>query len=138
MSIYLTCTYNVHVQLFTSSITVTMCCASSLFRLECRLSQRKVRVHSIFRIKLTLPARPSQCGASVTVYMYHSVAKERPRAEHLTSLPKRRVGAFSCVSAFNHKRGRMYAYSDSLPLNLLKYRTNNNMQWSRRPWKLKF
>ena len=35
---------------------------------------------------------------------YCSLAKESPWAEHLTSLPKRGVGALSIVSAFNHER----------------------------------
>ena len=57
---------------------------------------------------------------------------------HLTSLPKRGVGALLSVSAYNHKRAPMYVYSYSLPSKSLKYWTNNNVQWSRRPWKLKF
>ena len=35
---------------------------------------------------------------------YHSLPKKGPWAEHLTSLPKRGVGALSTVSAFNHER----------------------------------
>ena len=90
---------------------------------------------------ITVPV--SQCHTwlgvpSDRVYMYHSVAKERPWVGHLTSLPERGVGAHSCVSAFNHERGPMYAYSNSPPLNSLKYRTNNNVQQSCRPWMLKF
>ena len=34
------------------------------------------------------------------------------------------------VSTFDHKRAPMYVYSDSLPPNLLKYWTNDNMKWS--------
>ena len=35
--------------------------------------------------------------------IYHSLVKEHPWAEHLTSLPKKRVGALSvCVSACKH------------------------------------
>ena len=37
-------------------------------------------------------------------YMYHSLAKKGPWVEHLTSLPKRGVGALLTVSAFNHER----------------------------------
>ena len=36
--------------------------------------------------------------------MYCSLAKRGPQVEHLTSLPKREVGALSTVSAFNHER----------------------------------
>ena len=35
---------------------------------------------------------------------YFSLAKKGPWAEHLTSLPKMRMGALSNVSTFNHKR----------------------------------
>ena len=37
---------------------------------------------------------------------------------------------FFSVSAFNHERAPMYAYSNSLPTNLLKYWINNNVQRS--------
>ena len=37
-------------------------------------------------------------------YLYHSLVKKGPWAEHLTSLPKRGVGTLSTVSAFNHER----------------------------------
>ena len=33
----------------------------------------------------------------------HSLTKEHPWLEHLTRVPKQRVGALSSVSAFNHK-----------------------------------
>ena len=36
--------------------------------------------------------------------MYRSLAKKGPWAEHLTSQPKKGVGALSTVSAFNHER----------------------------------
>ena len=35
---------------------------------------------------------------------YRSLPKKGPWVEHLTSLQKRRVGALSTVSAFNHER----------------------------------
>ena len=38
---------------------------------------------------------------------YHSLPKKGPWAEHLTSLPKRGVGALSTVSAFNHEKAPM-------------------------------
>ena len=38
------------------------------------------------------------------VGIYRSLPKKGPWAEHLTSLPKRGVGALSTVSAFNHER----------------------------------
>ena len=41
-------------------------------------------------------------------------------------------------SAFNYKRATMYAYSNTLPTNSLEYWTNDNVQWSCRPWKLMF
>ena len=69
-------------------------------------------------------------------HIYHSLAKERPWAEHLKSLSKRGVGALSSVFAFNHERALMYAYRDSLPSNSLKYWMKYNIQWSHQPWKL--
>ena len=45
-----------------------------------------------------------------------------PWAEHLTSQPKREMGALSSVSAFNHERMPMYIYSDSIPS-----KQNNNV-----------
>ena len=48
----------------------------------------------------------------VSIYMYHSLAKELPWVEHLTSLPNRGLGALLSVSTFNHEI--VYAYSDSL------------------------
>ena len=36
--------------------------------------------------------------------IYRSLAKKGPWAEHLTSLPRRGMGALSTVSAFNHER----------------------------------
>ena len=106
-------------------------------------TQHTQNIFNTARKTITVWYPVSQCHTrfgvpSVRVYMYHSVAKERPWVGHLTSMPKRRVGAHSCVSAFNHERGPMYAYSNSLPLNSLKYRTNINVQQSHRPWKLKF
>ena len=47
----------------------------------------------------------------------------------LTTLPKRRVGALSWAP--------IYAYSNPLPSNSLKYWTNTNVQWSFQSWKLK-
>ena len=40
----------------------------------------------------------------VHIYIYCSLTRKGPWAEHLTSLPKRGVGALSTVSAFHHKR----------------------------------
>ena len=51
---------------------------------------------------------------------------------------KEGMGALLSVPAFNHERAPMYAYSDSLPTNSLKYWTNNDIQRSCRPWKLTF
>ena len=62
--------------------------------------------------------------------MYRSLTKEHQWSEHLTSLPKGGVGALLSVFVFNQKRALMYAYSDSLPTNSLKYWTNNNVQQS--------
>ena len=39
-----------------------------------------------------------------SICIYRSLAKKGPWAEHLTSLPKRGVGALLTVSAFNHER----------------------------------
>ena len=49
-----------------------------------------------------------QKSFSASTYIYHSLVKERPWVEHLTSLPKRRVDVLLSVSAFNHKRVPMY------------------------------
>ena len=70
--------------------------------------------------------------------IYSSLAKEHLRAEYLTSLTKRGVGALLNASTFNHKGASMYAYNDSLPTNLLQYWTNNNVQQNHGPWKLTF
>ena len=70
--------------------------------------------------------------------IYCSFVKEHPWAEHLTSMPKRGVGALLNATTFNHEEASMYAYNDSLPTNLLKYCTNNNVQWNHGPWKLTF
>ena len=131
MSIYLTymCMY--------SSITVTMYCASSLCRLECKLSQRKVCVHSTSRMKLTLPARPSLWCASITVshlvwcssVRVYMLQKSAHGQSTLQACQRGGVGAHSCVFALTTKK-YMYAYRDSLPSNLLKYRTNIDVQWS--------
>ena len=37
----------------------------------------------------------------------HSLTKERPWVEHLTSPPKRGVGSLLSVSAFNHEKAPM-------------------------------
>ena len=47
--------------------------------------------------------------------MFRSLAKKGPWAEHLTSLPKRGVGALSTVSAFNYERAATSCYNDSKP-----------------------
>ena len=47
---------------------------------------------------------PNPWHHTVFECLYRSLPKERPWAEHLTSLPKRGVGALSTVSAFNHER----------------------------------
>ena len=46
----------------------------------------------------------AQIGFRWFINIYHSLPKERPWAEHLTSLPKRGVGALSTVSAFNQEK----------------------------------
>ena len=46
---------------------------------------------------------------------YHGLTKERPWAEHLTSLPRRVVCALSSVSALIHEEDLCHVYSDSLP-----------------------
>ena len=71
-------------------------------------------------------------------YLYYcSLTKEHPWVEHLTSLPKRGVDPLLSVFTFNHERAPIYAYSDSLPSNLLKYWTNTNTQRSCWPLNLK-
>ena len=62
-------------------------------------------------------------------YIYHSLAKERPRAEHLTSPPKRGVGALSSASTFNYERTPKSCLQrlDALEANNW---TNNNRQRS--------
>ena len=52
--------------------------------------------------EISLEKRP--CWGRQFTSMYHSLVKEHPLAEHLTSLLKRGVGTLSSVSAFNHKR----------------------------------
>ena len=39
-----------------------------------------------------------------SLYMYHSLRKERPWAEHLTSSSKRGMGALLSVAACDHER----------------------------------
>ena len=48
------------------------------------------------------------------LHMHRSLAKERPWAEHLTSLPKNGVGAFLIVFALNHKRASMSCLQHSI------------------------
>ena len=45
---------------------------------------------------------------------------------------------FEVFLAFNHVKVPMYAYSNSMPSNLLKYLTNNNVQKNCQLWKFKF
>ena len=49
--------------------------------------------------------------------MYHSLTKEHPWLEHLTSLSKRGVGALSSVAAFNHERAPMSSLPDALKVS---------------------
>ena len=52
---------------------------------------------------------------------YCSLPKDRPWAEHLTSMPKRGVGALLSVSAFLMMKERSrYVYSDSIRVNALE------------------
>ena len=44
----------------------------------------------------------------------------------------------STFPIYIHLRILIHVYSDSLPLNLLKYWINNNVQQSHQPWNLKF
>ena len=60
--------------------------------------------------------------------IYCSLVKEHPWAEHLTSMPKRGMGALLNATTFSHKRESMYAYNDSLPTNLLKYLEPRNLE----------
>ena len=64
---------------------------------------------------------------SYTAVIYRSLAKKGPWADHLTSLPKRGVGALSGVSAFNHERAPMSCLQrlDALEANNW---TNSNVQ----------
>ena len=57
------------------------------------------------------------------VRIYHSLAKERPWTEHLTSLPKRGVGALSSVSTFKHKRVPMSCLQHPRPTKQIIGRT---------------
>ena len=59
--------------------------------------------------------------------MYHSLTKEHPWVEHLTSLSKRGVGALSSVAAFNHERAPMSCLPDALKVSNW---TNNDVHWS--------
>ena len=67
---------------------------------------KRLKIREIRKIK-----RPTKI---LRYTVYHILAKECPWAEHLTSLPKRGVGALSSVSGFNHEFQRvpMYVYSD--------------------------
>ena len=49
--------------------------------------------------------------------MYCSLTKKGPWVEHLTSLPKRGVGALSNVSHLTTKECPCHVYSNSKPLN---------------------
>ena len=51
--------------------------------------------------------RIAEQGVSSPYHDYHSLVKERPWAEHLTNLPKQRVGALSSVSTLNLERAPM-------------------------------
>ena len=61
-------------------------------------------------LTLTVVYLGSNTGIYHIIFQYSSLVKERPWAEHLTSLPKRVVGTLVSVSAFNHERAPMYAY----------------------------
>ena len=61
-------------------------------------------------------------------YNYRSLTKERPWAKHLTSLPKRGVGALSSVPHFATKERPCYVYSNSMPSKQIIGK--NNVQWS--------
>ena len=52
------------------------------------------------------------CCKRGTCYVYHSLAKKGPWAEHPTSLPKRGVGALSTVTTKERPR---HVYNDSKP-----------------------
>ena len=47
---------------------------------------------------------------------YRSLAKERPRAEHFSSLPKMGVGALSSVLRLATKERPRHVHSNSMPL----------------------
>ena len=63
------------------------------------------------------------------VLNYRSLPKKGPLAEHLTSLPKRGVGALLTVSAFNHKRVPTSCLQRLKALETNKS-TQNNVQWN--------
>ena len=59
--------------------------------------------------------------------LYRSLAKECPWAEHLTSLPRKGVGALSSVSTFNHEGVPMSCLQQLKALEA-NNSTNNNIQ----------
>ena len=62
---------------------------------------------------------------ATTVYsIYHCLVKERPCAEHLTSLSKSGLGALSSISTFNHEECLLQRL-DALEVNNW---TNSNVQ----------
>ena len=63
--------------------------------------------------------------------MGHStvVSRKSTHARSTLQACQREGWVLFLVSTFNHERASMYAYNNSLPLNSLKYRTNNYIQW---------
>ena len=90
------------------------------------VSQYAKNPSEFYKVQLHDPQR-SNCEQSQgwpvakASWKYQSLLKEHQRVEHLTNLLKREMNALSSVSAFNHKKAPMYAYSDSMLINLLKY-----------------
>ena len=61
------------------------------------------------------------------VAYYRSLSKERPWAEHLTSLPKRGVGTVSNISTFNYERA-LTSFLQRLEALETNNWTQNNVQ----------
>ena len=73
------------------------------------------------------PWTSAKDGGLIQACYYRSLAKQRPWAEHLTSLSKRGVNALSSVSAINHKRAPMSCFQRLNDLKANKW-MNTNVQ----------
>ena len=93
-------------------------------------------------LQLCSPVRALSCSTETWMFLfilllidiqlvtYHSLVKEHPWVEHLTSLPNGGGGgALLSVSAFNHERTPMSCFQRFNPFEANIW-TNNNVQWN--------